>query len=168
MGYDITIGNAYLEVYKEDLYMRIGAEHTTSPDAPVFKNDEMTGNGNCRSPSYIVWSDFCREVGLYGMFYGKDGKRNLAGYTEPEPNCHREAPILHSHPGAVLINEDDVEAVKNALDNYKIKHPKTVPGFDPWILKEDDVPVSQQSAHMARLEWLYFWVKWVVDNCGYC
>lgn len=76
MGYTFKIGNAVPKSSKDDGYLR--AEWVVEPksldDAPIFPNDDMTGNGNDRSPSYSVWADFCRDAGIYDVFYDEATK----------------------------------------------------------------------------------------------
>jgi hypothetical protein len=126
MGYTIKIGEAVLDAYKPDLYCRVWVRGEAHDAAPTFPNDEMTGNGNSRSPSYTGWSEFCREAGLYGMFFGMDGRRNP--YMQGDPNCHRETPIMSNHPGFEMIGEEDVAAIKAALDAHIAKHGELTPG----------------------------------------
>lgn len=164
MGYNIVVGEACFEGSKEDAYLTVDAECVAHDDAPVFPNDPMTGNDNSRSSGYSVWSDFCRDVGLYGMFYGKDGRRNP--YMEGDPNCHRETPILANHPGFALINEKDVLAVKHALDQHIATHGELTPGFRTWDEREEDAPADAEAcAQRARLIWLHYWCDWAVKNC---
>jgi len=75
MGYTLTIGEAKLSYEPEDLYLTIEAEGATHEDAP--DHDRFTGKSNSRSPSYTAWADFCREAGLYELFYGQGWDRNL-------------------------------------------------------------------------------------------
>lgn len=164
MGYDLIVGEACFRGDKDEAYLRVWAEPQAHDAAPVFPNDPMTGNGNLRSPGYSAWTDFCRDVGLYGMFYGKDGQRNP--YMHPDPNCHRETPILSDHPGFQAINEADVLAIKHALDQHIAKHGKLVPGFRDWHEKDEDAPPNaMECAQRARLIWLHYWCDWAVKNC---
>lgn len=164
MGYTIDIGEAVLTGSKEDLYLRVGVEPRDHDDAPSFENDPLTGKGNSRSPSYSVWTDMCRETGLYPMFYGLNGRRNP--YMEPDPDCHRETPILAEHPGFVLIGERDVEEIKAALDRHIAAHGELVPGFRPWLEADDKAPANADAcATRARLIWLHYWADWAVKNC---
>lgn len=164
MGYTIQIGEACFDGCKADAYMRVWAEPQAHDDAPTFPNDGMTGNGNSRSPSYTAWSGFCRDAGLYGMFFGLDGRRNP--YMEPDPNSHRDVPIMADHPGFAVINEQDVLAVKHALDQHIAQHGELTPGFRPWGERDEDAPENSMAcATRARLIWLHYWVDWAVKNC---
>jgi len=164
MGYTLVIGNACFDGDKADAYLRVWATPEAHDAAPTFPNDEMTGNGNMRSPSYSVWTDFCRSVGLYGMFYGVNGRRNP--YMEGDPNCHRETPILADHPGYALITEEDALAIHQALERHISKHGNLEAGFRGWTEKEDEAPDDAEAcAERARLLWLDYWASWAVENC---
>jgi hypothetical protein len=164
MGYTLIIGEACLEGDKEDAYLRVWAKGEAHDEAPTFPNDAMTGKGNSRSPSYTGWANFCRDVGLYGMFYGMDGRRGP--YMKPDPNSHREVPILSDHPGFAVLNERDALAVRHALDQHIASHGELEPGFRPWAEKDEDAPANALAcAQRARLIWLDYWVSWAVKNC---
>ena len=83
MGYSIRIGNAKPEWSKDDgeLWARWSVDPKALDDAPTFPNDEMTGNGNCRSPSYSGWAYFCRDAGIYDLFLEK-----WEGLMSPHPS----------------------------------------------------------------------------------
>jgi len=164
MGYTIAIGEACFDGEKGGTWLRVWAKPEAHDTAPVFPNDEMTRNGNSRSPSYTAWSNFCRDTGLYGMFFGLDGRRNP--YMQADPNCHRETPIMSDHPGYAMINAEDVLAVKQALDRHIAKHGNLVPGFRDWMEKDEDAPAdAMECAQRARLIWLHYWVDWAVRSC---
>ena len=164
MGYDITIGDARFHGSKEDAYMTVWAKPEAHEDAPLFPNDPLTGKSNQRSPSYSTWADFCRETGLYGMFFGINGRRDP--YMKPDENCHRDTPIMADHPGYAAINERDVEAIKAALDQHVSKYGDLVPGFRGFLEKDEDTPAdANDCATRARLIWLHYWTDWAVKNC---
>lgn len=80
MGYTFWIGEAVLEdadLRDEEggyaLTVDISVKTLSLPDAPRFEGDELTGNSNERSPSYSTWTDFCRDEGLYELFYNSEG-----------------------------------------------------------------------------------------------
>lgn len=164
MGYTIIIGEACFEGEKGEAYLRVWAKGEAHDAAPTFPNDGMTGNGNSRSPSYTGWSGFCRDVGLYGMFFGMDGRRDP--YMRADPDCHRETPIMSDHPGFQAINQADALAVRHALDQHIAKHGNLSPGFRPWDERDEDAPPdSMACAQRARLLWLDYWVNWAVETC---
>lgn len=164
MGYDLIIGEACFRGDKDDAYLRVWAESQAHDTAPRFANDPLTENSNMRSPGYSVWTDFTRDAGLYGMFYGLNGRRDP--YMKPDPNSHRNVPILADHPGFAAINEADVLAVKHALDQHVAKHGELKPGFRPWDERDEDAPANaDECAQRARLIWLHYWCDWAVRHC---
>ena len=164
MGYTLTIGNAVFETWSDDKVSNlfVNAELKALDSAPTFPNDEMTGNGNQRSPSYTGWANFCREAKIYDLFFGNS--KNGRYYETDIDGMHRESPLICDHPGFEAINKHDVAYVKSALDRYGTCHPDTSPGFDNWDPKEASCATLQDST-MARLMWLHFWMDWAVENC---
>lgn len=146
MGYTFTIGNA-IPVHNKadfpDLYASWEVEAAHDEHAPTFQNDELTGNGNSRSPSYTVWSDFCRTVGLYEFFYTPSGQ-------------------LHAgHPGCIGITKEDADFVTAALSRYSAAA-TLPPGFETdW----DYHGPENYDYHLARLIWLEWWMRWAVEHC---
>lgn len=146
MGYDIKVGNAVPEHHKDDfptLNARWVVEYETLEDAPVFKGDDATGNGNLRSPSYSVWREFCTATGLFDLFY-----EEYYG-------------LLAEHPGCRGITQQDADQVTAALTRYKAKA-TLPPGF------EDDSDYQGPpnfDYDLVRLMWLEFWMQWAVKNC---
>lgn len=154
MGYNFTIGNAVPEFRNEDgeLSARWVVEGASSDDAPTFPNDDATGNGNGRSPSYSVWADFCRDTGLYDLFYDERGH-------------------LHAgHPGCVMLKRSDLERVKEARDEWQ-KKATLPPGFAgyPEFNKEkqewEHADDGKYDGALARLIWMEWWMAWALDNC---
>jgi len=145
MGYTFTIGNASPNFDKScfpELYACWKVEGAESPDAPLFPNDEMTGQTSMRSPSYSVWDDFCRMTGIYSLFFDERGH-------------------LHAgHPGAIGLTAEFSAAVSTALCNWQAK--ATLPaGFEGY----DYNGPPRYDPILARLIWLDFWVKWAISNC---
>lgn len=164
MGYNIAIGEAVFDGCKEDAYLTVWAKTENHDAAPVFPNDPITGNSNNRSPSYTAWADFCRKTGLYGMFFGINGRRDP--YMRPDENCHRGEPIMAHHPGYAAINAEDALAVRQALDRHVSKYGELTPGFRDWMENDTDAPLNaNECAERARLIWLDYWVDWAVKNC---
>lgn len=154
MGYTFTIGNATPEFTKDEygLWARWVVAGATSPEAPTFPNDGMTGNSNERSPGYSAWAGFCREAGLYDFFYDERGR-------------------LHAgHPGCIQITEADHAVVKVALDRCRARA-TLPPGFSGWgkyneQTGEYETPdEGKYDATLARLIWLEWWMRWALDNC---
>lgn len=146
MGYTFTIGNATPRHDKDD-FPYLSAEWDVDPmtheDAPTFPGDEMTGSSNQRSPSYSVWSDFCKEVGLYEIFYYETGH------------------LVGSHPGCTGITKEMVDHVSDRLKSWKTK--AILPaGFEAeWGY--NGPPNFDYS--LARLTWLEWWMRWAFENC---
>lgn len=154
MGYTFTIGNAVPRHSKDhgELYAGWEVEGATHPDAPTFPNDDMTGNSNSRSPSYTAWHDFCRQAGIFSVFYDDRGH-------------------LHAgHPGCVMIAPDELTEVQMALERYRTKA-TLPPGFSGWGVfnKEtrawDNPDEGKYDACLARLIWLEWWMRWALENC---
>lgn len=145
MGYTFTIGNATPRFDKTDfphLIAEWGVEGVARDDAPVFENDQMTSNTSSRSPSYSAWADFARTVGLYSFFFDERGH-------------------LHAgHPGCIGITKEDADLVTATLAQYRTKA-KSPPGFEDWGYDGPD----RVDAHLARLIWLEWWMRWAVENC---
>lgn len=157
MGYNLTIGEAYMDYDKKYADLSIRAEHAEREDAP--DHDPYVQKGNSRSPSYTVWDEFCREAGedVYAMFYGSGWSPEMRGYKAmPEYFIRkypkRERPILAEHPGHSVLTKDDLKIVREALANRKKLG--TIPGFNGV---DDGV--------LARLLWLDFWIDWALKNC---
>lgn len=146
MGYTFTVGNAVPTSSKEDFPDLVASwevDDVQLPGAPVFPGDDMTGNSNSRSPSYSVWPDFCRAVGLHEFFYDSMG--------------HLRA----GHPGCVGITQEDADLVSRALESYRAAS-NLPPGFETdW---DYDGPPNYDY-HLARLIWLEWWMQWAVKNC---
>ncbi len=146
MGYTFTIGNA-VPVHSKEYFPELSAswevESATSDQSPSFQNDELTGNSNSRSPSYTAWADFCRTVGLYEFFYTPDGH------------------LFAGHPGCLGITQEDAALVTAALHRYQA-HAVLPPGFEGW---GDYTGPPRYDAHLARLLWLEWWMRWAVENC---
>jgi hypothetical protein len=154
VGYTFKIGNAVPEFNKDDGVLSASwvVEPAQSDSAPTFPNDCMTGNGNSRSPSYSVWSDFCQATGIYSVFYDRNGR-------------------LHAgHPGCVIISREQYERVSDARKNWQQKA-TLPPGFEgfPKYDKETDSyetpDAGKYDAYLARLMWLEFWMGWALENC---
>ena len=153
MGYSFYIGNATYDKYEEDgeVWESWPVEGMTHPDAPTFPNDEMTGNGNSRHPSYTAWSDFGRRAGIYSLFYNHQGH-------------------LHcGHPGTMFLTREHLTEIQRALNNYK-KIATKPPGFDGYpqlndLYQLESPDEGKYDPILARLIWLEFWVRWALENC---
>jgi hypothetical protein len=154
MGYNITIGNA-IPVHSTEygyLYAAWEVEAEAHDSAPVFPNDVLTGNSNGRSPSYIAWSDSMRVLGLYELFYAKDGG------------------LFANHPGCVMLTQNIADTIELAVARYRkvATKPAGSPGFpqfnketQTWFTPDED----KYDTVLMRGEWLSYWVSWAVKNC---
>lgn len=153
MGYTLTIGNAVPEFSKDygELYARWVVESTDRPDSPALPND-TNPRKNYRWPSYSGWANFCREAGIYPLFYGDDPQARGG--------------LLENHPGCVLLTEEHYKVVADALVARKAiaEHP---PGFmldEGYPIPQDGTP-GEFDAILGRLVWLEWWMRWALDNC---
>ena len=146
MGLNLKIGNAYVEANKDafpELRANWYVREVSLPDAPTFPHDELTGNTNCRYPTYSAWREFCMKVGLTDLFYDK------------------HEGLMRSHPGCQGITQRDADEVTEALAAYRATHDKE-PGFYGDDDNSDD---DEWDPQLARLIWLEFWMQWAVKNC---
>lgn len=152
MGYTLRIGNAVPEFSKEDgeLSARWVVENAELPEAPAFPND-INNHRNCRWPSYLGWADFCRNAGIYELFYGTD--RNARGG------------LLEHHPGCVMLTADHHAIVAKALKNRQ-EVATLPPGFmaNPHFGKPEDQVPGKFDPTLARLIWLEWWMRWALHN----
>lgn len=151
MGYNIYIGNAVVESDDEELYTRYVVERATHPAAPRWpdhlgpdgKPDFMRGidiseDSNGRHPSYTSLANWAREVGLYELFLGPDGRDGL---LNPHPGCQRLTPGILAELSAARLKWEE-------------RHPGAKPG---WRDGEDPT--------LAKLIWYEWWTKWALENC---
>lgn len=162
MGYTIKIGNARLDHDKGSEWLEIDVEPATHPDAPT--HDPYVGNGNSRSPSYTAWSDFCREAGIYELFYGQGWSREERRYLPCSEDFHRETPLIASHPGAFALIPADAEYITAARIRREQSNGGRPAGFWDYDLERGEIDNGNDHV-LARLLWLEFWIKWALDNC---
>ena len=138
MGYEILIGewDTAAKAEEEGCAPRT-VQALELADAPAFDGDEMTGHTNRRQPSYGAWAEFCRATGLGGVFHGVNG-------------------LFAEHPGTVRLTGRHARTIRNALRAYRA----ACPGASPTFLSG-----SATDHHLARLEWLAWWVDWALANC---
>ena len=164
MGYDIYIGNTEMEPVEQyddeeeivtpysrvidgkTVYYKPRVNETEQPDAPIFPNDEMTGNGNARHPGYTTWYNFTKNAGLYDLFF--DEKTGL----------------MREHPGHQPLEAHHAVEIGHALTRWREKHPDTTPGFEKFSF-DQNAPIVGYDYTLARLIWLDWWVKWALAHC---
>jgi hypothetical protein len=155
MGFNFTIGNAKIEISKEDSDISLCIDEIEHPDAPDFC--EYVRKGNVRSPSYTGWHDFCVEAKIEELFYGIEGQEGNCS-----ENFHRETCLIADHPGIALLTEKDFEYIKAARVFRESTNGGKEPGF--W---DDDNKDNGKDHVLARLIWLEWWFRWALDNCEY-
>ena len=167
MGYYLQIGEAQIEwedgggEYEPHLSVGVAPlQHDAAPDFSEFGCP--TGATNERSPSYSSWSGFCRETGLYTLFFGRNGCRPM---IIEEEGFHRETPLLANHPGFAALFEADARFIRQALERRRATTGGKPPGF--WRFAPGSLePVENGTdPQLARLMWLDYWVDWAVKNC---
>lgn len=165
MGYNITIGNAYLDAEPDEGLLEIRVKGFNNDDAP--NHCEFTGTGSSRSPSYTVWNEFCRAAGIHMLFFGNGWNKDLMMYDYCDEGFHREVPLMANHPGVALLTMNDYRYIADALQNYKTKYPEAVPGFWDWDKKNFKEIPNGKDPVLARLIWLEYWINWALANCEY-
>lgn len=151
MGYSIYIGNAVVETDDKELYACYTVEKVTNSNAPRWPNklgpdgkpDFMRGidiseDTNGRHPSYTSMANWAREVGLYELFLGPDGRDGL----------------LNPHPGCQRLTQEILTEISGARARWEKMHPGAQPG---WRDGEDPA--------LAKLIWYEWWVKWALESC---
>lgn len=142
MGYTIRIGNATpREIGDEYCGDRWIVEGYSHEGAPTFPNDEMTGNSSSRFPSYSGWEKFVTAAGIEDLFHDV------------------EHGLMRKHPGTALLTESHWQQIKDALESWK-QNAHLPPGFT-----EHPLSPTQYDGVLARLLWLEYWFRWVLDNC---
>ena len=139
MGYTLIIGEPHVEIDKEINYASIEVKDVKIKEAPSF--GEPTDCTNSRWPSYTGWSDFCRFVGLYDMFFDK------------------EYGLIYEHPGVAPVLPIHKEKIEKAMIQFKKDYPNSIAGYSD----KHDWPES--NGYLARLEWLKYWIDWSLINC---
>jgi hypothetical protein len=157
MGYTIKIGNAVPVWEPEDDYCSWAVEAAALDAAPVFPNDDMTGNGNDRSPSYTGWAEFSRWAGLHDFFFGEDGG------------------LMSRHPGVRPLRNEHLAAVSAARSLIEAKHSDLRPGFAVMDFERehytrtgrefDSHSYRLEDANYARILWLEWWMDWALKSC---
>ena len=122
------------------------------PDAPLFPNDATSESyANWRFVNYPVWRSMAEECDLEEWF----DHVKLDGKSSDE---------------IVLLTEQDYQTV-NEVYLIRTAFAEGKPG---WDYKPDEgeesaigvLPsVTKNDEYLARLAWLRFWLRWVLDNC---
>lgn len=157
MSYSIYIGNAELETdWPGADYGGPHAEwvvHGTTHDDAPYKPD-MTGKGNSCHPGYSQWSDAMDTVGLAGLWFAE------------------ETGLLCEHPGIKALKAEHLAEMERARDHYRACHPNERAGMckckecNRLEGKADVTHDPTLNFNMLRLEWMIFWTRWALANCG--
>lgn len=157
MGYTLRIGELEIDFNTDKDCPRIycSAKGVAHDCAPAY--GEPTDKENQRWPSYSSWSEFCRFVGLYDLFYGKNIDRETT----------RDDALLYEHPGCIPLTEKHRLEVNSAYEAFKAKYPSATPTYgepqDDMLSYDEENPV--ENGQMCRLVWLHYWINWALDNC---
>ncbi len=160
MSYSIYIGKAIISYSNEegDAYVSVEAEGEVNEEAPNFGYGDISGQGNGRHPGYSQMANFCRETGLYNLFYDK------------------EDGILRHHPGCVPLEKRHLKAVVAAKEKWeldyqeckqKIPYEYTEPeNYKDMSWNERETYEKQQGFDWfyARLIWYEFWMKYALEK----
>lgn len=158
MGYSLTFGNAIprYPIPGDDptFGWDVEAAPTDLPEAPRAPND-MNPGSPFRWPSYTVWHTFAKLAGpeVYALFY-----------STPEGRHSYEADLMPDHPAVAAIREEHAAIFARAVIDFRARHPDAVPRFSSDIMGHSG-DATVYDAALARLEWLAFWSRWVLDNC---
>ena len=137
MGYELFIGEwDETAVADEEGCAPQTVMALTLAEAPLFAGD-VTGRTNRRRPSYSMWAKFCSATGLGDLFFGANG-------------------LFAEHPGTVRLTAEHALRIAQALKAYRATYPGATPTFKSR---------SERGHHLARLEWLAWWVNWARANC---
>lgn len=138
MGYTITIGELEVTKSPEDGLdsVCIGFDAKGARHDGAPAYGEPTDYTNSRWPSYGVWSNALARFGLKDVFF-----------------C--EGHLIGGHPGVRLVTPELAGAVSAALAAYRVRFPEAKAEMD----------VDDESADMARITWLDYWLTWALANC---
>lgn len=146
MGFNLSIGEAFVDADLDERWCRIAVKPQEIADAPINSADDQS---NCVSPSYTQWHEFCVSVGLVSVFYAGKNDREQPDGRHPwwkDSNGDEHEGLLYSHPGAAALTEDHYKEFFEA----RLRHRS---GAEEYTGK--------------RLDWLVWWTRWALDNCKY-
>lgn len=157
MGYSLTIGEAKIFVDKDENYIHLVAQPMYDDKCLDFLDSDKN---SVRLPSYSNWASFCKDVGLYDLFFDKFNGE-----------C-----ILHHHPGTYLLTKATLEQFEKAKNKYLIDFPNAKPvtkcRFNEEYFKKSymdrrkvELKIQEHDWIITRLEWLCFWTKKSLNEC---
>jgi hypothetical protein len=139
LGYEIRIGERAVPAKRRQRAINEVVAARGIKDAPLIRNSHCTLPGqNSAQASAVNWTDFCDEVGLYDLFFGRLGLMPHSVDTK-----------------VTAIFDRDHHKILSSLSRYRASHP----GVEP------EMGGSDESATLARLVWLEFWFRWAIANC---
>lgn len=123
MSYSIFIGELKKEPTEKSAVVELECE-----DAPVFGFEDISGKRNGRFPGYSQMAAFCKETGLYDLFFA-----NKIG-------------LLTEHPGYKPLTKEHLTTIIQAKEKWEVEHPgckellptkdKEDPSKEPWEQEE--------------------------------
>ena len=160
MSYSIYIGKAVISYSNDDgdAYVSVEAEREINESAPNFGYGDVSGIGNCRKPGYCQMANFCRETGLYSLFYDDENG------------------ILRNHPGCVALEERHLKAIVAAKEKWESDHKECkekLPYKSTQPENYNDMNWEERKAYeekqgfdwvYARLVWFEFWMNNALKN----
>jgi hypothetical protein len=170
MGYTLKIGEAVISYSPYDVC--IDCSLVSHDDAPAF--GEPTDHENQRWPSYSVWADAMKALGLMNVMFNE----RSGGQGWFERNGIERQPLILEHPGAAPITIEHVEEVEERIAIYKAQYPTHTAQYP--LPKEGAKPLVEGTslyadsdysddptydASLCRGEWLAYWLRWAVENC---
>ena len=166
MGHNLYIGEARVILYMEERTARMGVEEAWVDEAPQTTTGET---GNRITPGYIMWRKFCREVGLYSVFYAPECPREEQhDWTNPCAVCDSTSlwwmpdgeeweGLMHNLPGAAVLTE--------------LHHTAFLEAREKWLTRPLEermklgASMDGRDLVLARIDWLVWWTRWALDNC---
>jgi hypothetical protein len=170
MGYNLSIGNFEASVCPEERYARGDTAYTGEVEGAPLNSSGHHGAG-C-SPSYSVWSNFAKAVGLYSLFYAPRAEEDSGVYSSGktvwwiDDKGEEHDGLLSRHPGAAELTEAHLRAFKAAKEKY-LATPEPRSGLCQERGPFNDAGSVGVDYNLRRLDWLIFWTGWALKNCEY-
>lgn len=150
MSYILSIGEFTAKTFPEDRDVGAGVIEDYHDEAPVNSSNNKS---NEILPSYVGWAEFCRDVGLYNVFFA--GRPNVDWWKDSDGDENEG--IIQEHPGAVKLTEEHLKKFKQAKQSY-LARPEPRSGYS----EEDGVDWN-----LRRLNWLVYWTEYSLLNHEY-
>ena len=165
MGYEIKVGEAYMDYDKKYMCISIDIKQVHNPNAP-----DDNGRYNSIRPQFHVWSDFCKCMDLEEYFYGDSNRKDGIYSDEFNKKFNREESFIGQCDRVIPITQLDVDYIDKTFLNFRHAYPTSIPKFTesikgPHWRDEEPITMDTINAHHVRLIWLGFWFKWAIKNC---